>query len=111
MAKKERKHAAGSRDFKVESMTSFPISRPERYQVIYSNNTRMTYSPQDIRITFMQFTDDVGYNKYINTEEATVFLSPLAAKLMLIQLAASVKALESAAGEIKIPDGMITQTP
>lgn len=104
MAKKVAKQS----NFKMENITAFPVIRSQSYRSIYSNNARITYSPQDLRITFMQLTDDVGHNKYINSEEGTIFLSPMAAKLLLLQLAASVSALEKGIGEIKIPDGMIT---
>lgn len=95
------------RRFTSHRATETKIIRADGYRCVYANNVKITYGPFDARITFGNYTDDVGPNKFLNVEETTVVMSHVHLKLFAGQCASTVKQLESIVGTIAIPASVV----
>ena len=72
------------------------------YVDVYSNQIRLGVTLGDVMIIFGAI-EDIGPNQMIIKDKAAVRLSPITAKILMINLQAAIEAYEKGVGEIPIP--------
>jgi hypothetical protein len=95
-------------------MSGFPIvptgqlRLPGMMQSIYANQLRMSVTVSDITITFGA-SEDRGVGNLINEDKTSVHLSPVTAKILLINLEKIINVYQNVVGNIPIPQKVVTQ--
>lgn len=90
----------------LQTAPNFEYARSPDFRVIYSNNLKANSSPTEVRLTFSNFTDDVGIGKFVIQEEVCITIHPGMVRLLLAQIEATLQNHERLWGEIKLPTGM-----
>ncbi len=81
-----------------------PFTKGPNYKVVYSHNSRIRTSSDEVQVTFCTLIDSVvdGETKLALEEQIAILLSPKNAKALFIALAQSITQIESQIGVIDI---------
>jgi hypothetical protein len=82
----------------------FPFVRSQDFKTIYANTVKLSFTANEMRMTFVHVTDDVGVNKFVQQEEGMIVMHPFNAKLLMAQIKKGLDSYEAQMGPLVIPD-------
>ncbi|MGB9430392.1 MAG: DUF3467 domain-containing protein [Gammaproteobacteria bacterium] len=84
-----------------------PHTRSPQFRNFYSNNVRISFTPLEFRMTFVNFTEGVGQGKYVLEEEATVTMGLMQFKAFAKGIMDGIEIFEKQHGVIALPPAVL----
>lgn len=86
--------------FATQNINDIEHERSPHFRSIYSNNVRLSLTPYEFRMTFVNLTEGLGPGKFVMEEEATIVMGPVQLKTFASGLANAIATYEAQFGTI-----------
>src|SRR5271170_6438003 len=87
------------------SQTAAPSQRDEHYLDVFVNNMRITMTQSDLSMIFGT-TEDYGPGNVGTKDRVCLRISPMMARIILVNLQATLDAYEDIAGQVRLPEAL-----
>lgn len=94
----------------ISSSATAEFVRSSQYRTLFSNSVRISFTPLETRMTFINYTDGIGLSNFVNEEEATVIMTPTHLKMLYTQMRKAIEQYEKQFGVIAVfPDEQLIE--